>query len=65
MISVPSKSKKKRKKKVDIEVYRRHILGIVHSLDGMLTEEMLKDSWQHIRKNAAYGIDRVSAKEYE
>jgi len=39
MISVPSKSKKKREKKVDIEVYRRHILGIVHSLDGMRMSE--------------------------
>jgi len=39
MTSVPSKSKKKRRKKVDIEVYRRHILGIVHSLDGMRMSE--------------------------
>ena len=39
MTSVPSKSKKQRKKKVDIEVYRRHILGIVHSLDGMRMSE--------------------------
>lgn len=39
MISVPSKSQKKRKKKVDIEVYRRHILSIVHSLDGMRMSE--------------------------
>jgi retron-type reverse transcriptase len=31
----------------------------------MLNEEMLKDSWQFIRKNAASGVDRVSAKEYE
>ena len=31
----------------------------------MLNEEMLKDSWQYIRKNAASGVDRVSAKEYE
>jgi uncharacterized Zn finger protein len=38
MTSVPSKSKRKRKK-VDIEVYRRHILGIVHSLDGMRMSE--------------------------
>ena len=37
--SVPSKSKKKHRKKVDIEVYRRHILGIVHSLDGMRMSE--------------------------
>ncbi len=39
MTSIPSKSKKQRKKKVDIEVYRRHILGIVHSLDGMRMSE--------------------------
>lgn len=39
MTSVPSKSKKKRTKKVDIEVHRRHILGIVHSLDGMRMSE--------------------------
>jgi hypothetical protein len=31
----------------------------------MLNEEMLKDSWQYIRKDAACGVDRVSAKEYE
>lgn len=39
LTSVPSKSKKKRKKKVDIEVYRHHILGTVHSLDGMRMSE--------------------------
>ncbi len=39
MTSVPSKSKKQRKKKVDIEVYRHHILGIVHSLNGMRMSE--------------------------
>ena len=39
MTSAPSKSKKQRKKKVDIEVYRQHILGIVHSLDGMRMSE--------------------------
>lgn len=38
LISVPSRSGKKRKK-VDIEVYRRHIIGIVHSLDGMRMSE--------------------------
>jgi retron-type reverse transcriptase len=35
------------------------------NLFGMLNEEMLKDSWQYIRKDAAFGIDRVSADEYE
>ncbi len=44
MTSVPSKSKKQRKKKVDIEVYRRHILGIVHSLDGM----RMSDAYWHV-----------------
>ncbi len=39
MTSAPSKTKKKRKKKVDIEVYRRHVLSIVHSLDGMRMSE--------------------------
>ncbi len=35
------------------------------NLYGMLNEEMLKDSWQYIRKDAAYGVDRVSAEEYK
>ena len=35
------------------------------NLYGMLNEEMLKDSWRYIRKDAAYGVDRVSAEEYE
>jgi len=35
------------------------------NLFGMLNEDMLKDSWQYIRKNAASGVDRVSAIEYE
>ena len=35
------------------------------NLYGMLNEGMLKDSWQHIRKDAAYGVDRISAKDYE
>lgn len=30
-----------------------------------LNEEMLHDSWRLIRKDAAYGVDRVSAAEYE
>lgn len=38
LISVPSRSRKMRKK-VDIEVYRRHIISIVHSLDGMRMSE--------------------------
>ena len=35
------------------------------NLFGMLNEEMLNDSWRFIRKEAASGIDRVSADEYE
>jgi retron-type reverse transcriptase len=35
------------------------------NLYGMLDEEMLLDSWRFIRKDAAYGVDRVSAQEYE
>lgn len=41
-IAVPtpsSKSKKTRRKKVDIEVYRRQVIGILHSLDGMRASE--------------------------
>jgi uncharacterized Zn finger protein len=38
LTTTPSRSGKKRKK-VDIEVYRRHIIGIVHSLDGMRMSE--------------------------
>jgi RNA-directed DNA polymerase len=35
------------------------------NLFGLLNEEMLKDSWRDIRKNAACGVDGISAKEYE
>jgi RNA-directed DNA polymerase len=35
------------------------------NLFGLLNEELLKDSWRYIRKNAAYGVDEVSAKDYE
>jgi RNA-directed DNA polymerase len=35
------------------------------NLFGLLNEEMLNDSWQFIRKDAASGVDRVSADEYE
>jgi RNA-directed DNA polymerase len=31
----------------------------------LLNEEMLKDSWHYIRKNAACGVDWISAAEYE
>jgi group II intron reverse transcriptase/maturase len=35
------------------------------NLIGMLTEEFLVDSWRFIRRDAAYGVDRVSAADYE
>jgi len=35
------------------------------NLYGMLNEGMLKDSWRFIRREAAYGVDRVSAEGYE
>jgi len=35
------------------------------NLFGMLNEEFLLDCWRLIRKDAAYGVDRVSAREYE
>ena len=31
----------------------------------LLNEEMLKDSWRYIRKDAAFGVDKVSAAKYE
>jgi group II intron reverse transcriptase/maturase len=34
------------------------------NLYGMLNEEMLRDCWRDIRKNAGYGVDGVSAQEY-
>jgi uncharacterized Zn finger protein len=41
-ISAPAKSsrsKKTRRKKVDAEIYRRQVIGILHSLDGMRASE--------------------------
>ena len=35
------------------------------NLYGLVNEEMLLDSWRYIRKDAAYGVDRVSAADYE
>ena len=34
------------------------------NLYGMLNEDVLRDCWRTIRKNAAYGVDRVSAQAY-
>ena len=36
----------------------------VQNLYGMLHEDLLRDCWRAIKKNAAYGVDRVSAQEY-
>ena len=35
------------------------------NLYRMLNEELLKDSWQYLRKDAALGVDQVSAAAYE
>lgn len=41
---------------------KKHRFG---NLYEMLNEEFLLDCWRYIRKDAAYGVDRVSAEEYE
>jgi group II intron reverse transcriptase/maturase len=41
---------------------KKHRFG---NLYEMLNEENLVDCWRYIRKNAACGVDRVSAREYE
>ena len=41
---------------------RKHRFG---NLYEMLNEENLLDCWRYIRKDAACGVDRVSAREYE
>ena len=35
------------------------------NLYGMLTEERLTESWREIKKHAAYGVDQISAQDYE
>src|SRR5882724_2292248 len=35
------------------------------NLYGMLNEALLRDCWRDIRKDAAYGVDEVSAQAYE
>lgn len=35
------------------------------NLCGLLTEEYLRECWNSIKKNAATGVDKVSAREYE
>lgn len=34
-------------------------------LYGLLNEDLLKECWRDIRRDAAYGVDRVSAQDYE
>jgi RNA-directed DNA polymerase len=47
------------------EKARRNRKHRFRNLYGLLNEEMLKDCWQLVRKDAALGVDRVSAAEYE
>ncbi len=67
LTTAPSRSGKKRKK-VDIEVYRRHIIGIVHSLDGMRMSEAywhvgdLADQLREVQQSAAKFLDAGDAK---
>ena len=35
------------------------------NLFGRIDKEWLLDSWKHLNKNAAWGVDKVSAREYE
>ena len=40
----------------------KHRFGNLYEL---LNEAYLKECWRDIRKDAAYGVDRVSAQDYE
>ncbi len=66
LTTAPSRSGKKRKK-VDIEVYRRHIIGIVHSLDGMRMSEAywyvgdLTNQLREVQQSAAKFLDAGDA----
>lgn len=35
------------------------------NLFGLIDKEWLLDSWKHLNKNAAWGVDEISAREYE
>jgi len=35
------------------------------NLYGMLNEELLSESWRAIKKHAAFGVDQISAQDYE
>jgi RNA-directed DNA polymerase len=41
---------------------KKHRFGNLYEL---LNEEFLLDCWRYIRKDAAYGVDQISAEEYE
>ena len=69
-ISTPSssgKTKKSRRKKVDAGVYRRQIVGILHSLDGMRASEAyghvggLADRLREVQDNAMKFLDAGDA----
>src|SRR6266478_7186646 len=47
------------------EKAKSHAKYRFRNLYGMLNEELLTDCWRDIRKEAAYGVDEVSAQEYE
>src|SRR5271157_12720 len=68
MTSTPPKTKKQSKKKVDIEVYRRHIIGILHSLDGMRMSEAywhVGDLANHLREVRESAVKFLDAGEAE
>jgi group II intron reverse transcriptase/maturase len=44
---------------------KEHKLHRFQDLYRLLNEELLLDCWRYIRKDAAYGVDQVSAEEYE
>jgi len=66
LTTVPSRPRKKHKK-VDLEVYRRHIMGIVHSLDGMRMSEAywhvgdLANQLREVQQSAAKFLDAGDA----
>jgi RNA-directed DNA polymerase len=47
------------------EKAKSHAKYRFRNLYGMLNEELLQDCWRDIRKEAAYGVDEVSAHAYE
>jgi uncharacterized Zn finger protein len=61
------KAKKTRRRKVDVEVYRRQILGILHSLDGMRASEAywhvgsLANQLREVRETAMKFLDAGDA----